>query len=108
MIDISFQLVDHFMQMKERAFNDYNIKIHGGNTVTVQNYEENILKMQTAMRKVSYLDKPEQETGLYSFDGNELNPRLMKIFEKAQSQRQQNIINVIRHNDFNVGYDSKA
>ena len=32
----------------------------------------------------------------------------MKIFEIAQSQRQQNIINVIRHNDFNVGYDSKA
>ena len=61
MIDISFQLVDHFMQMKEKAFNDYNIKIHGGNTVTVQNYEEHILKMWTAMRNVSYLDKPEQE-----------------------------------------------
>ena len=41
----SFQLVDHYNQMKESCFKDYEIKIHGGN-----DYEENISKMRVAMR----------------------------------------------------------
>ena len=47
----SFQLVDHYTQMKNSCFEDYQIKIHGGNVVTNQDYEENILKMRVCMRK---------------------------------------------------------
>ena len=30
----SFQLVDHFIKMKESCYEDYSIKIHGGNIIT--------------------------------------------------------------------------
>ena len=38
----SFQLVDHYNQMKESCFKDYEIKMHGGNVITNQDYKENI------------------------------------------------------------------
>ena len=104
----SFQLVDHYMQMKENIFEDYDIKMHGGNITSVQNYEENILKMRVAMRKQSYLNKPEREMGMFSLENKELNPQLTNIVKIAQEQRQDNIMNVIRHNDFSSGYNYGA
>ena len=92
----SFQLVDHYMQMKENIFEDYDIKMHGGNITSVQNYEENILKMRVAMRKQSYLNKPEREMGMLSLENKDLNPQLTNIVKIAQEQRQDNIMNVIK------------
>ena len=82
--------------------------MHGGNITTVPDYEENIEKMRVAMRRVAYLSKPERNTGLFSIDGKELNPQLENIESIALGQRQENILNVIRHNDFNFGYNSNA
>ena len=104
----SFQLVDHYMEMKESIFEEYDIKMHGGNITSVHNYEENILKMRVAMRKESYLNKPERDIGMYSLEKKELNPQLLNIANIAHNQRQENIMNVIRHNDFNSGYNSSA
>ena len=104
----SFQLVDHFTEMKETLFEDYNIKMHGGNISTIHNNEDNILKMRVAMRKKSYLNKPEHEIEMLSLDNKELNPKLLEIESIAQNQRQENIMNVIRHNNFNSGYSSSA
>ena len=50
----SFKLVDHYNELKESCFDDYNIKMHSGNTITIQNYEDNILKMRVAMRNNSF------------------------------------------------------
>ena len=58
--------------MKESCFEDYEIKMHGGNVVTNQDYEENISKMRVAMRKKRYLTRPETDSGLFSLDDKEL------------------------------------
>ena len=51
----SFQLVDHYISMRDTIFEDYDIKMHGGNDISLINYEENIAKMRIAMRQHSYL-----------------------------------------------------
>ena len=70
-------------------------------TITI--LQENVSKMRAFMRQQSYLSKPEKNGGLFSLENNELNPKLPKIVELAQRQRQENILNVIRHNDFEHG-----
>ena len=104
----SFQLVDHYVEMKESCFKDYDIKMHGGNVISIQDYEENILKMRVSMRKINYLSKPENENEMLSMENEELNPNLINLVQVAQEQRQENIMNVIRHNDFNAGYKTNA
>ena len=100
----SFQLVDHYMQMKESVYEDYDIKIEGGNSTSIVDYEENILKMRVAMRKQSYLNKPQKEHGMFSLENKEINPQLTNIVKIAQNQRQENIMNVIRQNEFSSGF----
>ena len=92
--------------MKESCLEDYDIKMHGGNVVTNQDYEEIISKMRVAMRKKRYLTKPETDSGL--LDDKELNPNLPNLIEIANKQRQENILNVVRHNDFSAGYKTNA
>ena len=75
----SFQLVDHFIQMKESCFDEYDIRMHGGNVITNQNYEENIAKMRVSMRKVSHLTKPNSEKVMLSMENKELNAQLPNI-----------------------------
>ena len=100
----SFQLIDHYNEMKETCFDDYEIKMHGGNVITIPDYEENISKMRVTMRQQSYLSKPEVNRGLFSLEHKELNPKLPKLVDIAKAQRQEDILNVIRHNDFEYGY----
>ena len=38
----SFQLIDHFYEVKETCFEDYDVKPHGGNITSIPEYEENI------------------------------------------------------------------
>ena len=104
----SFNLVDHYNEMKESCFQDYDIKMHGGNIVTNQDYEENITKMRISMRTKSYLTKPERNEGIFSLGGEELNSELPNLVNIAQKQRQENILNVIRSNDFNAGYQTNS
>ena len=104
----SFKLVDHYDQMKKSCFEDYNIKIHGGNSLTVLDYEENIAKMRVSMRKNSYLTKPQQKKTLVSLENNELNSKLPNLVTIAKEQRQEDVLNVIRHNDFNHGHSSSS
>ena len=70
----SFKLIDKYMEIKESLFDDYDIKLHGGNITSVLNDEENVLKMRVSMRKQSYLSKPERENGLFSMTNKELTP----------------------------------
>ena len=41
----SFKLVDSFTELKQSIYDDYEMKMHGGNTSSVVDYKENILKM---------------------------------------------------------------
>ena len=56
------------------------------------------------MRKQFYLSKPENDNGFLSLDNKELHSNLPKIVKIAQAQRQENIMKVIRHNDFSAGF----
>ena len=38
----------------------------------------------------------------------ELNPQLPNIFKIARKQKQEDVMNVIRHNDFNFGYSTSS
>jgi hypothetical protein len=38
----------------------------------------------------------------------ELNPNLPNLIEISNKQRQENILNVVRHNDFSAGYKTNA
>ena len=104
----SFKLVDHYYEMRESCFKDYNILMHGGNTITNQDYEDNISTLRVEMRKARYLSRPGQENSLISLSGEELNTNLSEIVKIAERQRQENILNVIRHNDFNSGFKNNA
>ena len=64
--------------------------------------------MRTAMRIKSYLSKPQQNRGFYSLEGKELNPQLANIINIAKSQRQEDVLNVIRYNDFSAGYNTNS
>jgi hypothetical protein len=103
----SFQFVDHYNDMKESCFDDYEIIMHGGNLISIPDYEENISKMRVSMRQQSYLSKPEANRGIFSLDHKELNPKLPKLVDIAKAQRQEDILNVIRHIDFECGYKTK-
>ena len=41
-------------------------------------------------------------------EDKELNNELLNLVNIAKSQRQENILNVIQHNDFNSGYKSNS
>ena len=82
--------------------------MHGGNVITNQDYEENISKIRVAMRRQSYVTKPYKDNGIFSLEDKELNNELPNLVNIAKSQRQENILNVIRHNDFNSGYKSNS
>ena len=43
-----------------------------------------------------------------SLEKNELNPELSNIVNVAMKQRQEDVLNVIRHNDFSKGYSTTA
>ena len=104
----SFQLVDHYIKMKESCFEDYDIKIHGGNIISNIDLEGNISKMRIEMRKQSYLSRPQLEKSPMSLEKKKLNPKIADIANIALKQRQEDVINVIRHNDFNHGYNTTA
>ena len=65
--------------MKESCYKDYNMKIHGGNTITNQNYEENIDKMRVTMRQKSFLTKPYKEDNLQTMIENLSKSTKLKI-----------------------------
>ena len=104
----SFQLVDHYNDMKNSCFDDYDIVKHGGNTLTNPDYDENVCKMLIFMRQNSYLSKPKKDQQLLSLANEELDPKLPNLVEIAKLQKQEDVLNVIRFNDFSHGYKTKS
>jgi hypothetical protein len=64
--------------------------------------------MRVAMRKNCYLTKPQNKKTLLSLENVELNSKLPNIVNIAREQRQEDVLNVIRHNDFNHGYTTSS
>ena len=102
----AFLLVDEFSKVKNVCFEDYNIKPHGGiNSPNIPDYEPSIMKMRIRMRENNYLNLPEKETPLRGLGNKELlNPKLLQLFETAKKQKTENVLNVIRYNDFEKAF----
>ena len=61
------------------------------------------------MRNYSYLDNPYEERTLHSLRSSELlNPQLLHLVEIATKQNNENILNVMRFNDFDSGFKSRS
>ena len=101
----AFLLVDEYDNVKSACFEDMNVKPHGGvNSPNLPNYEPNITKMRKCMRKNNYLNDPYEEKPLQALVTEaELSPVLLEIKEVAKKQRSENILNVIRYNEFESG-----
>ena len=106
----AFLLVDEYSEMKDNCFSDMGLKPHGGdNKPCIPNYEPNIVKMRTAMRKNKYLNEPEEDSELKALSSNNLlNTKLLNLQEIATKQKTEDVINVMRYNDFESGYTNGA
>ena len=104
----AFLLVDEFSNVKDACFRDIGLKAHGGeNKPNIPNYEPHIKKMRTCMRSNNYLNLPEENSALKSLGSNQLlNPKLLQLKTIANKQKTENILNVMRYNDFDAGFKS--
>ena len=61
------------------------------------------------MRKNKYLNEPEEDSELKSLGSNNLlNSKILNLQEIATKQKTEDIINVMRYNDFESGYTNGA
>lgn len=104
----SFQLIDKYSEVKEICFEDFDIKPHRGNTITIPEYGENIRKIRVHMRKMNYLNNPMENEPFTNIIGSELNPELIDIITKSRNQKIEDVLNVIRYKDFEKGYSNDA
>ena len=96
--------------MREICFENMNVKAHGGtNKPNFPDYEPNITKMRTCMRKHEYLSQPEKKSELRALGSNDLlNSKLLNLKKMAKKTENRKFINVIRFNDFEAGFTSGA
>ena len=60
-----------------------------------------------AIIKNKYFSSPLEKMAAFSIDGNELNDSLTNIFEISHQRRKDDILKVVRFNDFGEGYSSR-
>ena len=73
------------------------------NIPNIPNYEPHIKKMRMCMRSNNYLNLPEENSALKSLGSNQLlNPKLLQLKTIANKQKTENILNVMRYNDFDA------
>ena len=59
------------------------------------------------MRSNNCLNLPEENSALKSLGSNQLlNPKLLQLKTIANKQKTENILNVMRYNDFDAGFKS--
>ena len=95
--------------MKNRLFNeDYHIKTEDDQNKKVPDYESNIQQMQILMRSKNYLNSPEDEANNTSLDGKlEIDEAYLDITNIAIQQRCDNVLTVMRSNDFLASFKSQ-
>ena len=60
------------------------------------------------MRQKQYLNNPTEKEMLTNINGEELNPNLKDIVNISKNQKIQDVLNVIRFEDFEKGYSNEA
>ena len=58
------------------------------------------LQNEGCYEKTEICGKPTVSAGMVSMENKELNPKLLNLVNIAKSKRQEDVLNVIRHNHF--------
>ena len=66
------------------------------------------LQNEGCYEKTEIFGKPTVSAGMVSMENKELNPKLLNLVNIAKSKRQEDVLNVIRHNHFHAGYDTNS
>ena len=103
----SFALVESYTKLKHSVFEDYGKKSSSSSSsYKTQDYSDNIENMRVLMRSKEYLKFPEEETNIYSLSGKKLNENLLRIKETSDKAKRENILKVIKYNDFKISFAS--
>ena len=104
----SFALVESYTKLKQSVFEDYGKNSRSSSSsYKTQDYSDNIENMRILMRSKEYLKFPEEEKKIYSLSGKKLNESLLRIKETSDEAKRENILKVIKYNDFKISYSSK-
>ena len=95
----SFAILNQFNKMKKACEEDEIISANCDmKCKKPPNYEAQIEKMRTAMRKNKFLCKPEVEESPRNIEGLPLNMKLTELVEVSRSYRNNNVMKIIRLN----------
>ena len=103
-LDLAFTIVDDIWQLRKEKFSDFGVVDSATKQAVVPNLDSLIIKMRYALRKSQYLEKPTMKTEAKSISDKELHPALNTLFQNAHQQRQADILNVMRYNDFSEAF----
>jgi hypothetical protein len=105
-LDLACCIVDDVMQLRKQSFADMGIKDRDDVKVVIPDYRLLVTKIRYAIRKAAYLSNPLEVSSPHSIDGTELHECLTEVFEVSQQRRKEDIMKVVRFNDFREGYSS--
>lgn len=103
----SFAVVESYNKLATSVFNDYGVKKESKNSHRINDYEDNISNMRLRMRSDEYLTSPMNVSDAKALDGSELCDDVLKIKEISDKVKKENILKIIKNNDFFVSLNSK-
>ena len=106
-LDLACCIVDDVSLLRKQSFSDMGITERDTPRIVIPDYSILITKIRYAIRKNEYFSSPHLKKAAYSIDGNELNESLSNIFEISHQRRKDDILKVVRFNDFSEGYSSR-
>ena len=107
-LDLAFTIVDDVWLLRKENFKEFGVKDSANSQAVVPNLEPLVIKMRFALRKSEYLNNPTKKLEANSISGKVLHKSLKNLFEISQKQRQSDILNVIRYNDFSEAFGGKS
>ena len=107
-LDLAFTIVDDVWLLRKEKFKEFGVKDSANSQAVVPNLEPLVIKMRFALRKSEYLNNPTKKLEANSISGKVLHKSLKNLFEISQKQRQSDILNVIRYNDFSEAFGGKS
>ena len=73
----------------------------------VPDLEPLVLKMRFALRKSKYLSNPIDESDAKTINGKHIHESMKSVVQQLQKQRQSDILNVIRFDNFTESFGGK-
>ena len=104
----NFAVCDDYSKMRDNCLeNDYKLKNQENTISKVPNYDQNVQQMRVLMRTKRYLSNPLKESELLTLSETPVNESLSNITNIAKEQRRENVMKIIKTNDFFCGFKTK-